>query len=36
VVSLRTLHWKYFWDDLVRVSQQLEELGVGDEEVGNV
>jgi len=36
MVTLRGPSAKHFWDGLEEFGRQLEELGVGDEEVGNV
>jgi len=36
MVTLRGLNWKIVWDNLVRMSQQLEALGVDDGEADNV
>lgn len=36
MVSLRGPSTKHFWDGLEQFGEQLEELGVGDEEVENV
>lgn len=31
LVTLPTRNWKTLWDSLERMSQQLEELGIGDD-----
>lgn len=36
LVHLRGASAKQFWDGLERFGEQLEELGIGDEEVDNV